>query len=103
MSIVDSEFSVNISIPENIASEMKDPPKPIQVKFKSKEEKTIYIQEEYKATQSSLRALASAWTKEQRQNAYIALYKTRNAFCDKFLREELARLKEITEPESAWH
>lgn len=101
MSIVDSEFSVTIAIPDNIASEMSDPPKPIQVKFKSAEEKNSYIKAEYKATQLVLQGLASSWTKAERNAAYLNLYKARNAFCDAFLRDELARLKNLSESQTS--
>jgi len=101
MSILDSEFSVTIQVPENVASEMKDAPKTILVKFKSQEEKNEYVLAELVATANELQALASAWTKAERDAAYVKLYKARNAFCDKFLRNELNRLKGITSPPDA--
>jgi len=97
-SIVNSIFSVVIQIPENVAADMKDPPKSISVKFKTLNEKNRYVSREAKATVNALQALASAWTKSQRQAAYLNLYKARNSFCDLFLREELDRLKLVTEP-----
>lgn len=93
--IENSEFSIVIAIPEHIITELKDPPKAILVKFKSQEEKNYYVKEEYAATKYALQDLASAWTKKERAAAHLSLYKARNAFCDKFLREELERMKNI--------
>src|SRR5512139_2369100 len=87
------EYSIVVAIPEHILPELKDPPKPFLVKFKSKEEKEYYIKAEVKATQYALQDLASAWTKKERTAAFLALYKARAAFCDKFLRDELEKIK----------
>lgn len=100
--IENSEYSIVVAIPEHILSELKDPPKPFLVKFKSKEEKAYYTIAEAKATVKEYRALASAWAKSERAAAFLALYKARSAFCDKFLRTELERMKNIGNgPEAA--
>ena len=93
--IEDSQYSIVVAIPEHILPELKDPPKPFLVKFKSKEEKAVYIAAEAKATKYELQTLASAWSKKERAAAFLAVYKARSAFCDYFLREELAKLKNI--------
>lgn len=100
MSDLEYEFSVVIAIPEHIITELKDPPKAILVKFKSKEEKTHYIKAEFEATKFALQDLASAWTKKERVAAYVNLYNARNAFCDRFLRDELERLKALSESQT---
>lgn len=89
------EYSIVVGIPEHILPELKDPPKPFLVKFKSKEEKTYYIKAEARATKFALQDLSRAWTKKERADAFLALYKARSMFCDKFLREELEKLSHL--------
>lgn len=71
-------ISVSINIPEHV--EVTPTPKPILVKFKSLEDKKTYLIAETRATDKALRTLARAWTKEERQKAYVEVYEARKNF-----------------------
>ena len=73
-------FSLTIAVPQHI--EIEKHPRPIVVKFKTKEEKEAYLIGEYKYTEQALKDLAKAWSKYQRAHAYEKLYTMRKSWYD---------------------
>ena len=71
-------LTVSISVPDHVRTE--DSPKSLVVKFKTIEEKRAYVVAESKATTTALKSLARAWTKQERQKAYLDVYNARKNF-----------------------
>jgi hypothetical protein len=73
-----SGLLVTISVPEHVTVEPK--PRTVVVHFSTNEEKQRYVYEEGVATVGALKAFARAWTKEEREKAYVQVYEARKNF-----------------------
>lgn len=79
-------YSVTIHVPEGVDVDKR--PRPVIVKFKSKEEKDEYVRKENSYCEDVMREHAKAWTPYQRKQSWMKLYSQRKAFHDSIYKKQ---------------